>query len=199
MKYVLLISTLNIGIQCVTSGQNKWSKSDRNILYDNCISIVSKNKELTKEQSESVCLCYIDEVSNKYSSEDYQTKIDIEVKRIQEATIAQCAKNIGIESNFIDETNTTDIIITKENIKGHWKDDQCEFWLNDDNTYTMKYMDGKSSRGTWNISNNQLNLFQKGILSKREREYTIIDWSKNKFIYQSDSRKSKAQKAIRVN
>jgi hypothetical protein len=43
---------------------------------------------------ESLCLCYIDELSKKYSKDEYQAKIEAELKRISDATITPTARGI---------------------------------------------------------------------------------------------------------
>lgn len=192
-RYIIAIIVCLVCIDAVA--QTKWTKSERNNLYEDCISSVSKNSEISKEQKESICLCYIDEISKKYPSEEYHAKIEVELKRIADVMLAQCSKNLGISlgKEVVEEQK-----VSKEKIKGHWKDSECEFWLNDDDTYTMKYSDGKSSKGTWNVSGNELNLYQKGFLNKKEKYFNIIDWSEDKFVYQSTKNKSQAKKAVRI-
>lgn len=122
-----------------------WSKSDRSNLFEDCMSYITKYKNLTNDQKESISLCYLDEITKKYARTDFQAKIEIELKRIKEAIITQCAKNLGIElstevkidapivvEKVVEKTpNTpvetkpiTKIIPTKENLIGRWKTNQ---------------------------------------------------------------------------
>ena len=58
---------------------------------------IGKYQNLSTEQKESISLCYLDEITKKYTKKDYQNKIDIEIKKIRETTLTLCSKNIGIE------------------------------------------------------------------------------------------------------
>jgi hypothetical protein len=72
-------------------------------LYDEYLGILSKYKNLKGDQKESIGLCCLDATTIKYTKKDFASKIEIEIKRIQESIIGQCAKNIGVvlETNNI--------------------------------------------------------------------------------------------------
>ena len=89
----LLVCSFSLGL---FSQSDVWTKADRTNLYDDCMSYVTKYKNTTNDQRESISLCYIGEVTKKYTKVDFQAMIDIEIKRIKEAVINQCAKNLGI-------------------------------------------------------------------------------------------------------
>lgn len=95
MKLILIVL-----ITLITSNlfsQNDWTKTDRNNLYEDLVSEISKYKMLSQEQKESIGLCCLETISSKYSKTEYSNKIDIELKRIKESSIDQCAKNIGLQ------------------------------------------------------------------------------------------------------
>lgn len=73
-----------------------WTKTDRNNLYEDCLSYLLKYKNTTQDQRESIALCYLDGITNKFKKTDFQNKIDIEMKRLKEAVIGECSKNLGI-------------------------------------------------------------------------------------------------------
>jgi hypothetical protein len=76
-------------------------------LYDEYLGIITKYKNLTSEQKESIGLCCLDATTTKYTKKDFAAKIEIEIKRIQESVIGQCAKNIGVvlETSKIEHEN----------------------------------------------------------------------------------------------
>lgn len=190
-----------------TYSQSKWTKEDKNNLFSDCISNISKYNSITNDQKESVCLCYIEEISNKYSKDDYQSKIDAQIKRIKEASLTHCSKNTGIEleekkeERKIEtktENNNTEVSVTKENLIGHWKDENSEFWLFETGDYKIQYGDGKNAKGTWKVDNNQLDLYKDKLFGKSEKLFKILIFTKDKFVYQSLKNKADTYTAIRV-
>ena len=148
----LLICSINLSL---FAQSDVWTKADRTNLYDDCMSYVTKYKNTTNDQRESVSLCYIGEVTKKYTKADFQAMIDIEIKRIKEAVINQCAKNLGIDLNI--EPKKEEVVVekkeveapknisnnmpTKEVLVGKWKTAQnsiIEF--KSDGTYYEKFL-----------------------------------------------------------
>jgi len=137
-----------------------WSKSDRTNVFEECMSETSKYKNLTKEQQESLGMCYLDEVTNKYSKKEYEAKIEVEINRIKQATIGLCAKNLGLTlettkketqeiktpSRKVNEGN-----FTRKDLVGIWQDENSKFYFNEDGTFVMKWVTGESAGGTWYI------------------------------------------------
>jgi hypothetical protein len=76
--------------------QVEWTKDDRSNLFSEFTSKLGTYKTLSSEQKESIALCGLDAVTAKYTKKDFNSKIDIEIERIYESTISQCAKNIGV-------------------------------------------------------------------------------------------------------
>lgn len=135
MKKITLLILLSITIK-ITAQTTNWTKDDRNNLYSDCMSYATKYKSISGEQKESICLCYLEETTKKYAKSDFEAKIDIEIKRIKEAMLTQCAKNIGVELNAqvkeevvkeeVKEQPKHEVskgIITKAIVIGKWKTD----------------------------------------------------------------------------
>jgi hypothetical protein len=178
------------------SGQDySWTKNDRSLIYEECLAIMnSEFKYLTLDQKETISLCYLGEITTKYSKNDYQSKIDAELKRIRGAVIIQCAKNIGVdlskpmiqteekkpESPKIDYSKPT-----KETLIGQWKDEESEFWLFETGDFKMVRIDGSSSKGTWKIDGDVLTLYHDKLLGTSQKDFKILMFSQLKFVYQS--------------
>lgn len=88
--FILLITS------SISFGQLEWTKDDRSNLFSEFTSKLGTYKTLSSEQKESIALCGLDAITAKYTKKDFNAKIDIEVERIYESTISQCAKNIGV-------------------------------------------------------------------------------------------------------
>lgn len=58
----------------------EWSKEDRNNLYSECYNSISKFN-ITSEQKESLSLCYLEEITKSFTKREYQSKIEIEIKK----------------------------------------------------------------------------------------------------------------------
>ncbi len=81
--------------------------------------------------------------------------------------------------------DNSEVPATKENLVGHWKDENSEFWLTDYGDYKMQYNDGKTAKGTWKVDNNQLDLYKDKLFGKSEKLFKILIFTKDKFVYQS--------------
>lgn len=80
-----------------------WTKDARNMVYNELLNELTPYKSVSQEQKESIALCGLDEITKKYSMTDYQSKIEVELKRIKSSTIGQCSKNIGVELQIVQE------------------------------------------------------------------------------------------------
>jgi hypothetical protein len=128
--FTFLICSISLAL---SSQSEAWTKADRTNLYDDCMSSITKYKSTTNEQRESISLCYIGEITKKYTKADFQAMIDIEIKRIKEAVVNQCAKNLGIDLNA--EAKKEEVVVekkevvpvktgpNKEGLLGKWKSD----------------------------------------------------------------------------
>lgn len=137
---------LFISINCLAQSAT-WSKDDRNNLFEDCLSYCVKYKNITNEQKESISLCYLEEITKKYDKSEFQTKIDIEIKRIRDAQIGQCAKNIGVDLSTQAPTPAKEEVVEEEeaNLRqmliGRWKtDDNAIIEFKSDGTYLKKYL-----------------------------------------------------------
>jgi len=186
---------------------NEWTKDDRNNIYNDCMGYIGKYQNLSTEQKESISLCYLDEITKKYTKKDYQSKIDIEIKKIRETTLTLCSKNIGIELSETKKEEpkkeepkkeTTSSNPTKEMLTGHWKDENSEFWLFETGDYKMQYTDGKTAKGTWKIDGDQLNLYKDKLFGTSEKVFKILVFTNDKFVYQSIKSKKDTFTATRI-
>ena len=189
MKTFILFLTITLNSLMLFSQTADWTKDDRNNVYEESMSALTTYSNITKEQKESISLCYLDAITEKYTKKDYQAKIEVEIKRIREATINQCAKNIGVEltsnevktETKIEQTETTP---TKEGLTGHWKDDNSEFWLFETGDFRLTGDNGTTATGTWKINGNLFTMTISRTFSDEEIIYQILMYSKDKFVYQ---------------
>lgn len=204
MKRIIALVYLMFAFLLSSNAQNNnWTKSDNENLFSDCKSYISKYNSLTDEQRESLCMCYYKEINKKYSRAEFMAMLDIEVKRIKEATISQCAKISSYELSEKKEEpkvepKKDESVPTKENLIGHWKDDESEFWLFETGDYKMQYKTGKSAKGTWKIDGDQLSLYKEKMLWSNEKVFKILIYTSDKFVYQSLKSKSDTFTASRV-
>ena len=149
----LLICSINLSL---FAQSDVWTKADRTNLYDDCMSYVTKYKNTTNDQRESISLCYIGEVTKKYTKADFNAMIDIEIKRIKEAVINQCAKNLGIDLNV--EPKKEEVVVEKKEVEipkktsktgpnkeallGKWKtDSKAIFEFQNSGKFTLQYLE----------------------------------------------------------
>ena len=179
------IFTLVITLLTLTgfSQSEAWNKTDRTNLYDDCLGYVTKYKNTTADQRESISLCYMEEFTKKYTKADFQTKIEIELKRIKEAVINQCAKNLGIDLSTT-EAKKEEVVVekvekkevvnsqkypTKSDLLGKWKTDKgniVEF--KDGGKYNETTIKGVVTPGDWFLDD-------KGVLTiNREYHYEAL-------------------------
>lgn len=208
MKRAILLYLLTSLLAVKANAQSTdWTKDDRNNIYNDCMGYIGKYQNLTTEQKESVSICYLDEITKKYTKKDYQNKIDIEIKKIRETTLTLCSKNLGIELSETKKEEpkkeepkkeTTSSNPTKEMLTGHWKDENSEFWLFETGDYKMQYTDGKTAKGTWKIDGDQLNLYKDKLFGTSEKVFKILVFTNDKFVYQSIKSKKDTFTATRI-
>lgn len=195
MKQFLTLTVI-LFFHFVATGQDySWTKNDRSLIYEECMSILNADyKTLTLDQKETISLCYLGEITTKYSKNDYQSKIDAELKRIRSSAIIQCGKNIGVDVSKpavqIEEKKPETPKIdyskpSKENLIGQWKDEESEFWLFETGDFKMVRTDGSSSKGTWKIDGDVLTLYHDKLLGTSQKDFKILMFSQTKFVYQS--------------
>jgi hypothetical protein len=189
--FISFFTTINFFAQTAN-----WNKDDRNNLYSDCMSYSTKYKNINNEQKESICLCYLDEITKKYVKNEFEAKIDIETKRIKEAMLSQCAKNIGVDltmqqnEEVVKEEKKSETVkgyISKTILSGKWKtDDLSIIEFKSDGTYNEKrgikeltlnkgYIVDNVLRGNWFLD-------EKGNLTIRK------EWSEDIGIFQTKIR-----------
>jgi hypothetical protein len=149
-----VLTLMSIMIFCNLSvGQNGWNKDERNNLYSDCMAYSGRFKNITPEQRESVCLCYLDEITKKYDKNDYQARIEIEMKRIREASLSQCSKNIGVDLSVREATTESGFSKdkpVKEALLGTWRTDKGEtIEFREDGRFSQINPKGIMSAGEW--------------------------------------------------
>lgn len=157
MKKIITTITL-ISVSTISFAQNSdWSKSDRNNIFEECMNVVSKYKNISKDQQESLSLCYLEEITKQYSKREYQAKIEVEISRIQQATIALCSKNIGV--NITGSVNQEKIKskinegnFNRKDLVGEWRDENSKIFINENATFLIKWDNGGSQAGKWWIN-----------------------------------------------
>lgn len=154
--FFILLTVINLFSQSST-----WTKDERNNLYDDCLGYLTKYKSTTQDQRESIALCYLDEITKKYSKSDFQSKIEIEIKRIKDGLITGCSKNLGvsleiatekkdIEIEKIEDVSTKKNIPTAEILIGRWKTDKgSTIEFKDGGKYSETNLKGKEYSGDW--------------------------------------------------
>jgi hypothetical protein len=91
-----------------------------------------------------------------------------------------------------------EVSVTTGNLVGHWRDENSEFWLFETGDYRMSYVNGKSVKGTWKAVDGQLLLYKDRLFGASEKVFTILLFTKQKFVYQSLNKKSDTFTAVKV-
>jgi hypothetical protein len=171
-----------------TTQTEVWTKEDRTNLFNDCINYTAKYKNLSNEQRESISLCYLGVITKKYTKTDLDNMIDIEIKRMKDAVIIECAKNLGVDLNV--ETKKVEVVLnqekeenksipTKKNLIGKWKTDEnsiIEF--KEDGSYVKTYLFNYELDG-WHVKDNMVYgdwfLDDSGLLK------LTLNWTEEKF------------------
>ena len=146
-----------------------WTKSDKTTIFEDFFSQVAKYNHLNKDQKETIALCALDELTKKYSKFEYQNKIDIEIRRISEATLTHCSKilNISLIAPLPVATDTPKVTTTSSPKKinegnfttihliGTWKDNNSKLYFKEGNSFLIKWDNGESFSSRWWIDPNK--------------------------------------------
>lgn len=166
-----------------------WSKTQREGLYNEGLSMLSTYKGISQEQKESLALCYLEEITKKHDATEYSQKIEVELKRIRSTAMEQCSKNIGValkvEEEKKPEIKTEEPVavnkLNMENLSGTWLDDGESFNLTPNGTYLYEASTRKCN-GSWSLNGSMLafmpadNVANKFALCKAE-EYSVVKFS----------------------
>ncbi len=138
MKLILLIATAFV--MNALYSQDDWTRTTRNNLYDEVMTDLANYKELNSQQKETIGLCCLESITQKYSRSEYASKIEVEVKRIMESSIDQCAKNIGLQIGATNQGGSSSNKLDKSSFVGVWKTDQnMDITFTRDGKYTKTY------------------------------------------------------------
>ena len=173
-----------------------WTKSDRDNVFNDCMSFLGSNyKNLNNDHKETISLCFLDQITSKYTKESYQSRIEVELKRLRSAVINECSKTHGIQMDVpveipkVEETKQIKVNIdhpTKDNLVGIWKEksEDREFELSKMGTFTM-INEGKRSTGKWQLDGMKLTLYFDRLFGTKERVYDIEIFKEDNFGYTS--------------
>ncbi len=202
MKNLTLIFSLFL-LQHLSAQNNQaydWTKDSRNNIFEESVGALSKNKKINKDQKETVALCCVDAITTKYSRKEFESKIDAEHKRIMQATLLQCSKNVGVEleekeaeSKPVNPDAETDP--TKENMVGHWRTSLGEeYWFFKTGDFKVLRSNGKTEMGSWSIENINLTI----VIKKKVENYRVVSFKTSKFVYMPISKKKDSFTATRI-
>ena len=201
---LLLISFICVNPICF-SQTNSWQKGEKELIYQECLSHTSNEyKFLSQDQRETISLCYVDEITSKYKKDEYQSLIDAQLKRIKSATIIHCAKNLGLEltAPVVEKKEVPVKPVsdkpTKEKLRGHWSDEESTFWLYETGDFKMNYNDGGDSKGTWKIDGDVLTLYHSRFLGTKQKDFKILMFTEEKFVYQSVKNRKDTFTVVRI-
>jgi hypothetical protein len=92
MKYIVLLISL-FAFLSVRSQTANWTKEEKNNLFSGCMEYTKNNKDFNENEKEKICLCYLDEITKKYTKADLEAKIEVELKHLKQSIIEQCIKD----------------------------------------------------------------------------------------------------------
>lgn len=198
-KIVLLICICGGALICIA--QNGWQKNDNENLWGEGLSLLSKYQQIPKEKKEIIAGCYLDKITATYSLEAYKNLIDYRSRTLQKETITKCAKDIGFDLDEPKEAekkpepkSESTEYPKKENLIGHWEDEDNEFWLNESGDFKRYNVEGKTLIGTWKVDGNIFSTIIRG----RETNYKVLSFNKTSFVYQTIDKRKITFKATRM-
>lgn len=159
----IIIPIVILFYQSVFSQTQDWKKDDRAFVFDECMTATVMYKNITQEQQESLCLCYLEKITDEYSKSEYSSKIDIELKRLQTSAINLCANNVGVslEKEKKSDKNIKDESIIpsgKSAFIGTWEFEEGKFTFYDDGEYKFENIGAGKCRGKWFLNDNILSV-----------------------------------------
>ncbi len=178
-KIILFLSLFFSSLSCFSQGI-EWTKDDRNSIYSEYLDALTKYKNITIDQKKSIALDCMKEITKKYTKKDYRDLIDVELERIQEATINTSTKNVGVSLSDVkvkeeyskNDSNT----FREEDFSGMWSSEIGDYiFMAKDKTYTCK---SSSSRG---CMNDRGDFVIKGRGLTIESNKSFCGWSNGRF------------------
>ncbi|MBL0309797.1 MAG: hypothetical protein IPP77_09035 [Bacteroidetes bacterium] len=187
----ILFTIISIIFSLPSFSQNSdWQKSDRNGVYDEAMNLLSKYTHINQEQKQSVALCFLEEITKKYSKADYNAKIDAELKRIQSAALNVCSKNVGVELAIpkIEETHVpVKSEVNNQYLVGSWRTGLESFTFAESGMCLVEN-GSKSCSGAWTLIGKTVSINSKGSKwgkldsCNKDRQFEIVTYTENEMI-----------------
>jgi len=132
MKKIFLSVLTTVFVSLYATAQyTPWTKDARNMIYTELLNELTIYNKLGQEQKESIALCGLEDITTKYSMSAYQSKIEVELRRIKSSTIDQCCKNIGVDLEKVQ--------VETPQPSSDWSKDDRTLYYNEISTYLNKY------------------------------------------------------------
>lgn len=179
-KIILFLSIFVSSFTCF-SQNSEWTKDDRNTIYNEYLDALTKYKNISVDQKKSIALDCMKEITKKYTRKDYRDLIDVELERIQEATINTSAKNVGVSLQtevkaVKEETRNDNNGFREEDFSGMWTSEIGDYtFMAKDKTYTCK---SATNRGCMNDRGDFV-IKGRGLIIKSGRDF--CPWAEGKF------------------
>lgn len=122
MRKSLIVIALTFLSILVSAQDRGWTKGSRTIVFEEYMSLLSKYQNLQQGQKETIALCCVEEVVKQFAKADYDLKMEIEIKRLQNGTITNCSQKAGIELK--------EVVVEKTPEKVEWNKDAKQSLLN---------------------------------------------------------------------
>ena len=83
MKNISLLISLFAFLSARSQTAN-WTKEEKNTLFSECMEYIKNYKDFNEYEKEKICLCYLDEITKKYTKADLEAKIEVEIKHLKQ-------------------------------------------------------------------------------------------------------------------
>ncbi len=188
-----ILAAIGILITIDGWGQNaEWNKTDAESLFNEAVSMLSKYP-IKQEQKETIGICFKDKVTSGFKKSDYNLKLEVELKRIKENALNECAKTSGIELK--EEQPKVEKPVEKKidksevnlaNLSATWIFESETFTFSEGGNYLIEST-LKKCNGTWHLNNKTITLepsdkvANKMALCKPE-QYDIVKFDGNELV-----------------
>ncbi len=192
---------------CITNsfGQTSWSKESKSNIYSDCQALLA-NSSATTEQKETVCICFTEEITKKYSRSEIEDKLEVELKRIKKSAVEACAKVSGVElvaqpkvePKLEVKTSDANNVLSSSAIVGLWEDETGKIWFYESGDYKHTKVDGSEIKGSWKLDGDMIYFYRERLFGTSIKGYKILIFTNSSFVYQNTEDKRKTYKAVRV-
>lgn len=206
MKALTLIIALLVVCFTQSFGQTSWTKESKSNIYSDCQSLLS-NSSASAEQKETVCICFTEEITKKYSRSEIEDKLEVELKRIKKSAVEACAKVNGVElekqqpkAEPKPEAKTPDAnnVLSSSAIAGLWEDETGKIWFYESGDYKHTKVDGNEVKGSWKLDGDMIYFYRERLFGTSIKGYKILIFTNSSFVYQNTEDKRKTYKAVRI-